>query len=168
MQNKSQYNKQALFSVNPQRFTVEPGTTFYSGDFNPYFLRNLSENTVAFLKEYDGMTLTKLAENGQKLQSIQINISEGIDLDVIPAQLGTERDILIWKDKQHWKNQIEGGKVYHDDWLFTFYDKLISEKPIIRKAKFKFDFKNRLNPSNLRQLFTILIIDELGYQSEKA
>lgn len=136
----------------------------YTGDFNVWFLKKLTEGSVKFIYSLEGRNLVRKDEQGREIQKISLKLVGNGDLSPISKAIQEKtRDVYIEKRKQHRKNELNGQKVYHDDWVYNFYHKNAHDEILLRPSRGPWDW-NRLITTNLTLFMVITIEDTLGYQ----
>ncbi len=140
--------------------------TQFTGTFNPWYLKNFTPPSIEFCRKVNEMLLTKEDENGV-VSSISLTIQAMRPLEEVYNQIREKvKDVYIWKEKHHHKEFLDDGKVYHDDWTYSFYLKNVGDEVIIREKRHPHDFRNLLQTDNLELVLTVEIKDVRGYKKE--
>lgn len=131
----------------------------YSGEFNPMLLRGLSHMSINLINRLKGQCC--YSEKGDKSFRISLFAKNlhSIALDVKNGKY----EIVVWSERFHSKSGMGRNKTYFNDMEYKFYLKPKGERLNVRPSTGTFDFKNRLNTSNLECLMSVYVSDERGF-----
>lgn len=132
----------------------------YSGIFDPKYLKNLSAKSLIIIRNLEDKVC--YSQNGEK--SFKIVTFKSIDTIAKKVIMGTN-EVFVWMERFHYKQGSGRDKIYKDDFEYKFYLMPKGFKPTVRKSTGMFDFKNRLDTTNLTHFMTVTVYDEKGYQN---
>lgn len=134
----------------------------YSGQFNPMLLRGLSHMSINMIDRLKDKNC--IAKDGSKSFTIRLFTNRDLHSIALDVKNG-KYEVVVWSERNHHKSGMGRNKTYFDDIEYKFYLKPKGERLNVRQSSGTFDFKNRLNTSNLQCFMSVYISDEQGYSN---